>query len=104
MQLSDEFMVQVVLHHGSVSNFLLFIIALEGLSRSECPEELLYSDDLAIISETLECLNERLEAWKRALESKWWRVNVKKTKIMNTVSRKDADSNSIMPVLLVLGT
>ena len=58
-------------------------MALEALSReirSECPEdpeELLYTDDLA-----LESLKSRLEAWKRALKSKGLRVNVKKTKMM----------------------
>ena len=48
-------------------NLLFFIIVLEALSReirSGCPEELLYADDLAFVSETLEGLKGRLEAWK----------------------------------------
>ena len=46
---------------------------LETLSReisSQCQEELLYSDDLTLVSETLEGLKGRLESWKEALESK----------------------------------
>ena len=64
---------------------LLFIIVLEPLSRkirSGRPEELLYADDLQLVSETIKGLKGRMVAWKGALESKGWRVNVKKTKVM----------------------
>ena len=46
---SHDFLVQVGLHQGSVLSPLLFIIVLEALSReirSECPEELSYTDEL----------------------------------------------------------
>ena len=46
---------------------------LETLSReirSQCQEELIYSDDLTLVSETLEGLKGRLESWKEALVSK----------------------------------
>ena len=65
---SDDFLVKVGLHQGSVLSPLLFIIVLEALSkeiRSGCPEELLY---------------EKLKSWKNAMESKGLRVNFKKTK------------------------
>ena len=48
------------------------MIVLEILSREirlGYPEELLYSDDLALVSETYEDLEGRLEAWKGAVES-----------------------------------
>ena len=70
---SDDFLVKVGLHQGSVLSPLLFIIVLEALSReirSGCPEELLYADDLALVSETLAGLIEKLESWKSAMESK----------------------------------
>ena len=44
---------------------LYFSTVLEPLSReirSRCPEELLYADDLALVSELLEGLKGRLEA------------------------------------------
>ena len=74
----DKSLVQVGLHQGSVLSPLIFIIVLEALFRelrSRCPRELIYADDLALESETLESLKRRVEACKGAL-----RVNVKKTK------------------------
>ena len=82
---SDDFFVKVGLHQGSVLSPLLFIIVLEALSRdirTGCPEELLYADDLALVSDSVEGLTEKLENWKHALESKGLRVNLKKTKVM----------------------
>ena len=54
---SDVFNVQISVHQGSVLNPLLFIIVLEALSRefrTDCPWELLYADDLVIISDTMD--------------------------------------------------
>ena len=45
--------------------------------RLACPEELLYADDLALVSDTVEGLKRRLEARKSKLESESLRVNVK---------------------------
>ena len=63
---SHDFLVQVGLHHGSLLLSPLFIIKLEALSRkirSGCSEELVYADDLALISPfTLKSLKEKLEA------------------------------------------
>ena len=59
---------------------LLFIISKE--IRSGCLEELLYTDDLPLVSKKLGGLEGRLEGWKRTLESKGLRVNVKKTKMI----------------------
>ena len=56
---------------------------MEPLSRtigSGYPEELLYADDLELDSAKHEGLKGRLVAWKGTLETKGWRVNVKKTK------------------------
>ena len=49
---SDDFLVQVGLHQGSLLSFLVFIILLEKLSReikSGYPEELLNVDDLGLV-------------------------------------------------------
>ena len=69
---SDDFLVQVGLHQ--------VLDAPSRNIRSECPEELLYDDDLALVSEPLESLKGRLEAWKGALESKGLGANVNMTK------------------------
>ena len=82
---SKDFQVNVGLHQGSVLSPLLFIMVLEALSRDirmGCPEELLYADDLALISETLQGLTEKLNLWKATMESKGLKVNLGKTKVM----------------------
>ena len=59
---SNEFGV----HQGSVLSPLLFIIALEALSReiyNGTPLELLYANDLVIIAETEEELRMKLIKW-----------------------------------------
>ena len=80
---SDDFLVQVGLHKGSVLSPSLFIIGLKVLSieiGSGCPEELFYADDLALVSGKLDALKGILEVWKKALELKGLTVNVKKKK------------------------
>ena len=56
---------------------------------SECPERLVYANDLTLVSEPLEDLKGKLEAWKEAWESKGSRVNAKIMKIR--VSNKNAE-------------
>ena len=84
-EFSEEFLIKVGVHQGSVLSPLLFIIVLEALTRemrSGCPEELLYADDLVLMGETVDLLKAKLESWKHSLESGGLRVNLKKTKIM----------------------
>ena len=57
---SEEFIVKVGVHQGSVLSSLLFNIVLEALSRefrSGVPWEDLYADDLVSIAESLEVLD-----------------------------------------------
>ena len=42
--------------------------------------ELLYADDLVLMSETMQDLKKRVWNWKCALESKGLKVNTRKTK------------------------
>ena len=54
------------------------------------------------MSETLQGMEGRLEAWDGALESKGWRVNVMKTKIMISNENAGKVSFSKKASLLVL--
>ena len=86
-KLGQPFDVKVGLHQGSVLSPLLFIIVLEALSkefRTGCPWELLYADDLVIVSHSLADLQQRFDAWKSGMEAKGLRVNVGKTKFMTS--------------------
>ena len=84
---SKEFGVGVGVHQGSVLSPLLFIIVLEALSREfriGCPWKLLYTDDLMINAESMEELLVKVKTWKTEMEKKGLRVNMGKTKIMES--------------------
>ena len=82
---SEEFGVGVGVHQGSVLSPLLFIIVLDALFREfriGFPWELLYADDLMISAESMEEL--LVKTWKTEMEKKGLRVNMGKTKIMES--------------------
>ena len=49
--------------------------------------EILYADDLVLMSKSIENLKEKLLKWKEAFESKGLKMNLKKTKIMVSCSK-----------------
>ena len=87
-----EFQAKAGVHQGSVLLPLLFAIVVDIITknaRREVVNELLYADDLVIMSKDREDLKERFWNWKNALESKGLKVNTRKTKVM--VSRRKAN-------------
>ena len=84
---SEAFEVKVGVHQGSVLSPLLFILAMEMLSknlRTGLPWEVLYADDLVLIADSLQELENKYTAWKHGMESKGLRVNTGKTKVMKS--------------------
>ena len=51
-------------------------------AREGLLNEILYADDLVLMSENLEDLRERFQRWRDALESKGLRIDIRKTKMM----------------------
>ena len=81
---SKEFGIKVRVHQDSVLSPLLFTIVLEALSREfRCglPWELLYADDLDLMTESEDKLMEKFELWRSGMEDKGLRVSMDKTKI-----------------------
>ena len=90
MEKVSPFEVKVGVHQRSLLSPLLFIIVLEALSRrfrEGLPYELLYADDLVLMTDSMEELMEKLEKWKESLETKGLRVNLSKTKVMHCSDR-----------------
>ena len=83
--LSRSFNVNVGVHQGSALSPLLFNISMnfltEGIQKS-VPWNLLYADDVALISGSAHEIQESLEHWQRSLESNGLRISRAKTEYM----------------------
>ena len=99
---SEEFEVKVGVHQGSVLLSLLFAIVMDVITENArgVVNELLYADDLVIISEDMEDLKERFWNWKDALESKGLKVNTRKTKLMVSGSEGELFKSKIDPCVV----
>ena len=84
---SEEFDFGVGVHQESVLSPFLFSIVLDILSedgRKGALYEVLYADDLILMAETMEELEAQFIHWKAAYEGKRLKVNLGKTKIMES--------------------
>ena len=83
-ELSEEFEVNVGLHKGSVLSLFLFAVVVVGteFAREGALSELLYADDLVLMSETIKGLRNKFFDWKEVFESKILKVNIGRTKVM----------------------
>ena len=71
-QLSEEFAVKVRMHQGSVLSPFLFAVMVHivtEFARESALSELLYVDDLVLMSETIKRLRNEFIKWKEDFES-----------------------------------
>ena len=80
---------------GYVKLMMMMKEAISREFRVALPWELLYADDLAVITETEEELIKRLNEWKDNVESKGMRVNMNKTKVMISGERQKVRQKAI---------
>ena len=89
---SEKFEVNVGVHQRFVLSPLLLAIVVDVITentRKGVVNELLYADDHALMSKTMENLKERFWNWKDALKSKVLKVNTRKTKVMVSGSEEN---------------
>ena len=104
---TDEFPIKVGLHQGSGLSPFLFIVVLDVISeefRRGLPRELLFADDLAVVTDTEEETQRKWLDWQIGMESKELKVNIWKTEVMvssrrgTKVNIKDIQSTSLRQV------
>ena len=99
-ELSEEFGVKVGVHQGSVLSPLVFAVVVDVVTESAregLMSEMLYADDLVLISETMEGLREKFRKWKEAFESKGLKVNLGKTKMMVSGTDGEVPTSKVDP-------
>ena len=69
--------------------------ALSPKCRIGCPWELLYLDDLVIMSDNLEDLKIQLLAWRTSLDTGGLRVNLGQTEILGSLSEAQKPTRNI---------
>ena len=97
---SEAFAIKVGVHQESMLSPLLFAILVDVITenaRRSVVNELLYADDLVLMSEMMEDLKERFWNWKDALESKGLKINTRKTKGMVGGSEGELFQSKIDP-------
>ena len=103
----DELPIKVGLHQGSGLSPFLFIAVLDVISeefRCGLPRELLFGNDLAVVTDIEEEMQRSWLGWKIGMESKGLKVNIGKTEVMVSSRRgtklniKDSKSTSLRQV------
>nr|XP_033517432.1 uncharacterized protein LOC117281687 [Nicotiana tomentosiformis] len=82
---SEQFSVVMGLHQGSALSPFLFSLVMDALTHSIQGEVLwcmLFTDNIVLIDESQTSLNDRLEVWRQALESKGFKLRRTKTEYL----------------------
>ena len=69
------------MHAPTISVIAMFTAVVNGVTEMTTEQVLLHSNDLVLVSETMEVFSKKLRKWKKA-ENKGLKVNLEKTKGM----------------------
>ena len=97
---SEYFWVRVGVHQGSVLSPLIFAIVVDVVTehaREELLNEILCTDNLVLMSESLEDLRKRFQRWRSALEDKGLKANIGKTMMMGSGTEGEIVLSKIDP-------
>ena len=85
LELSERFEVKVGVHQGSLLLLFVLVIVVDMVMetvRNGLMSEMLYADNLVLMSETMEGLREKFWKWKEAFERKGLKENLGKTNMV----------------------
>ena len=82
---TDSLEVKVGLHQGSTLSPFLFNVVMEVMTenvREIAPWSMMYADDVVLCAESKEGLEQKLEAWRKALEDRGMKISRRKTEYL----------------------
>ena len=85
--LTKEVNITVGVHQGSALSPFLFLLTLDVMAKElmEGPlKTILYADDIALIADSREELQDKVQRWQDVLAANGLRLNVKKTKFLSS--------------------
>ena len=95
--LTDKIQVGVGLHQGSSLSPYLFAIIMDVLAhgiKDLSPWCMLYADDIVLCGTRREVVENKLEEWRRAMEDRGLKINIKKTVYLRFNVDGNLDGNS----------
>jgi hypothetical protein len=83
--LSNDFSINIGLHQGSALSPYLFALVMNEVTRDiqgGIPWCMLFTDDVVLVDESRTEVDQKLELWRRTLETKGFRLSRSKTEYM----------------------